>query len=172
MVDALAVDPVTSDVYVVYGVLDQTVDRDRIGIVRFTAGSNGQLIAGTPHFVSGPLHQAALPGVAVARDSRGTVGILYDTADRLDPTTSVPIFSAHLALSRNHGATFTDTVLEEFAFPPNAPSGFGQPRPLGDYQQLKAEGLTFYGVFSGDGQPFGRPFHKIDPIFFKTSVRE
>ena len=170
-VDAVAVDSVSGDVYVVYGVLDQTVDRDRIGIVRFTAGPNGGLIAGAPHFVSGTLHQAALPAVAIAHDSRGTVGVLYDTADTLDPTGSLPIFSVHLALSRNHGASFTDAVLEEFTFPTNAPSGFGQPRPLGDYQQLKAEGLTFYGVFSGDGQPFGRPFHKIDPIFFKTSVR-
>jgi hypothetical protein len=67
------------------------------------------------------------------------VGVLYDSADRLDPTTSVSILSVHLALSRNnHGAAFTDTVLEEFAFPSNAPSGFGEPWPLGDYQQFKA----------------------------------
>jgi hypothetical protein len=171
-VDALAVDSETGDVYVVYGILDQTVDRDRIGIVRLTAGSNGDLTMGTPHFVSGPKHQSALPAVAVAHDRRGTVGVLYDTADGLDPATSLPLFSAHLALSQNHGATFTDTVLQQFLFPANAPSGPGQPRPLGDYQQLKTEGRTFYGVFSGDGQPFGRPFQKIDPIFFKTSVRE
>jgi len=53
-------------------------------------------------------------------------------------------------------------------FPENAPSGNAGPRPLGDYQQLKSLGNTFYGVFSGDGQRFGRPFHKIDPIFVKV----
>ncbi len=42
--------------------------------------------------------------------------------------------------------------------------------PSGDYQQLKSFGNTFYGVFSGDGQPFGRPFHKLDPIFIRTSL--
>ena len=53
-------------------------------------------------------------------------------------------------------------------FPENAPSGNAGPRPLGDYQQLKSLGNTFYGVFSGDGQRFGRPFHKIDPISVKV----
>lgn len=35
----------------------------------------------------------------------------------------------------------------------------GNPRQriLGDYQQLKAWGNTFCGVFAGNGVPFGRP---------------
>jgi hypothetical protein len=62
--------------------------------------------------------------------------------------------------------------MQTFLFPENAPNGaLGGPRPLGDYQQLKALGETFYGVYSGDGLPFGRPFQKIDPIFFKTSIK-
>jgi hypothetical protein len=170
-VDALAVDSSTGAVYVVYGDFDQSVGRDRISIVQLTVGQNGELTAGTPHFVSDTMHQSALPAVAVARNHKGTVAVLYDTADRLDPETLRPYFSVHLALSQDHGATFTDTKLQEFLFPPITSGGFGGPRPLGDFQQLKAEGRTFYGVFSGDGEPFGRPFHKIDPIFFKTSVK-
>ncbi len=41
-------------------------------------------------------------------------------------------------------------------------------RVLGDYQQVKASGTTFYGVFTGNGVPFGRPFANHDPIFFKV----
>lgn len=43
---------------------------------------------------------------------------------------------------------------------------------LGDYEQLKAVGTTFFGVFPGNGVPFGRPFANIDPIFFKTTVSQ
>ena len=132
------------------------------------------MTVGPSYFVSGTQHQSALPAVAVADDDAGTVAVLYDTADGLDPQTgSRPFFSVHLALSHDRGKTFKDTVMQTFLFPENAPpGGSGGPRPLGDYQQLKALGRTFYGVFAGDGKPFGRPFQKIDPIFFKTSVKE
>ena len=36
--------------------------------------------------------------------------------------------------------------------------------------QMKAVANTFYGVFPGNGVPFGRPFSNIDPIFFKATV--
>jgi hypothetical protein len=173
-VDALAVDPNTGDVYVVYGNFDQSAGRDRISIVRITGNGQNGVTVGKSYFVSGTQHQSALPAVAVAEGDDGAVGVLYDTADGLDPETgSRPFFSVHLAISRNHGQTFQDTVMQTFLFPKNAPnSSLGGPRPLGDYQQLKALGETFYGVYSGDGQPFGRPFQKIDPIFFKTSIRK
>jgi hypothetical protein len=170
-VDALAVDSHTGDVYVVYGNFDQSVGRDRISIVRLTGNGKNGMIVGKSFFVSGTQHQSALPAVAVAED--GAVGVLYDTADGLDPESSRPFFSVHLAITHNHGRTFQDTVMQTFLFPENAPNGgFGGPRPLGDYQQLKALGETFYGVYSGDGLPFGRPFPKIDPIFFKTSIKK
>jgi hypothetical protein len=167
-IGALAVDPSSGDVYVVYGRFDEEVGRDRIGIVRVADRGDGSMEPGLAHFVSGPEHQSALPAVAVTEN--GAVGVLYDTADRLDKETSRPFFSVHLAVSGDHGANFHTVVLQEFLFPENAPRGNAGPRPLGDYQQLKSLGNTFYGVFSGDGQPFGRPFHKIDPIFVKVSV--
>jgi hypothetical protein len=170
-VDALAVDSATGDVYVAYGNFDEAAGRDRISIVRLTDGGNGRVKPGPSHFVSGPEHQSALPSIAVAEDENGTVGVLYDTADGLDEETLRPFFSVHFAISEDHGVSFHTVVLQKFLFPENAPSGVLGPRPLGDYQQLKSLGKTFYGVFSGDGQPFGRPFHKIDPIFVKTSVR-
>jgi hypothetical protein len=170
-VDAIAVDSTSGDVYVVYGKFDETVGRDRIAIVRLSDNGEGEMVPGPSYFVSGTKHQSALPAVAVARDQQGTVAVLYDTADRLDPETGRPYFSVHLAISPDRGVSFQRVVLQTFLFPENAPPtmGFG-PRPLGDYQQLKSLGKNFYGVFAGDGGPFGRPFHKIDPIFVKTSV--
>jgi len=41
-------------------------------------------------------------------------------------------------------------------------------RVLGDYNQVKAAGNTFFGVFTGNGVPLGRPFANHDPIFFKV----
>jgi hypothetical protein len=49
-------------------------------------------------------------------------------------------------------------------------NGDPRQRVLGDYMQLKAVGNTFYGAFTGNGVPFGRPFANHDPIFFRTSV--
>jgi hypothetical protein len=169
-IDALAVDPNTGDVYVVFGDYDEAANRDRIGIVRLTRQADGSLQAGPSHFVSGPEHMAALPAVAVAHNAAGSVAVLYDTADALDENLK-PYLSVHLAVSQDHGATFQTTLLQTFLFPDNAPPCCDGARPLGDYQQLKSQGATFYGVYAGDGQPFGRPFHKIDPIFVKTSVR-
>ena len=170
-IDALAVDPRTGDVYVVFGEYDASVNRDRIAIVELTKQADGSLQVGTSHYVSGTDYQSALPAIAVADNAAGTVAVLYDTADGLDDAGSRPYFSVHLAVSQDHGNTFQTVLLQKFLFPENAPRGGAGPRPLGDYQQLKSLGSTFYGVFAGDGQPFGRPFHKIDPIFIKTSVR-
>jgi hypothetical protein len=41
-------------------------------------------------------------------------------------------------------------------------------RVLGDYMQMKAVGNCFYGAFTGNGAPFGRPVANHDPIFFKV----
>ena len=43
-------------------------------------------------------------------------------------------------------------------------------RVLGDYQQLKANGMAFYGTFTANGIGFGRPFANTDAIFFKASA--
>ena len=168
-IDALAVDSETGDVYVVYGVFDEPADRDRLAIVRLVDRGDGRMEPRSPHFVSGPEHQSALPAVAV--NEKGTVAVLYDTADGLDEDTSRPYFSVHLAASQDHGTSFRRVLLQKFLLPENAQGGTAGPRPLGDYQQLKSFHDAFYGVFAGDGRPFGRPFDKIDPIFVKTSAQ-
>jgi hypothetical protein len=45
-------------------------------------------------------------------------------------------------------------------------NGDPRQRVLGDYMQMKAVGNCFYGSFTGNGVPFGRPFANTDPIFF------
>ena len=112
---------------------------------------------------------AALPSVAVAGD--GTIGVLYDTDDGTNPS-GFPIISAHFARSTDHGVTFTDQVLQTFNSPV-LPSGSNTDRQriLGDYQQLKVLGRTFYGVYSGNRTGFGSTISAIDPIFASISVR-
>ena len=168
-VDHAAVDPTTRDVYVVYGNRDADTGNNRLSIVRLTDDGMGGLNIGPSFFVTCQV-QAALPSVAVTNDSYGTVGVLYDTFDGIDPDSGFPIFSAHLAVSQDRGTTFTDVVLETFLSPAKD-NGNARQRVLGDYQQLKAVGSTFYGVFTGNGVPFGRPFSNTDPIFFRTDAR-
>ncbi len=165
-VDHAAVDPVTGDVYVVYGDRDAETGNNRLSIVRLSDNGAGGLAIGGSFLVTDQV-QAALPSVAVASD--GTVGVLYDTFDGLDDPSGFPVFSAHLALSQDQGMTFSDAVLETFLSPARD-NGNARQRVLGDYQQLKAVGVTFYGVFTGNGVPFGRPFSNTDPIFFRTDA--
>jgi hypothetical protein len=168
-VDTLAVDPKTGAVYVVYGAFDSEAERDQLKIVQVTS-TGGAVEVSSPVLLSPADQQAALPAVAVTEN--GTIGVLYDTADGLVADSDVPTFSAHLAVSHDHGRSFLDTVILHFQSP--IQSTFDV-RILGDYQQLKAVGNTFYGVFSGNGHdlppPFNRKTDAIDPIFFKTTVR-
>jgi hypothetical protein len=113
-IHALAVDPKDGAVYVVYGAFDDEVDRDQLKIVRVTS-DGGNVKIGIPVLVSPARRQAALPAVAVTEN--GTVGVLYDIADGLvedDPDHLFPTFSAHLAVSRDHGQTFFDSVILHF----------------------------------------------------------
>ncbi len=109
--------------------------------------------------------QAAIPSVAVL--SNGTVGVFYYTFDGF--SSGFPIFSAHLALSSNQGVTFSNQVLETFL---SSAMDNGNPRQrvLGDYMQMKAVSNCFFGSFTGNGLPFGRPFSNHDPIFFNVCV--
>ena len=167
-IHSLAVDPQDGAVYVVYGAFDEGDERDQLKIVRVTS-DGGVVNIGVPVLVSPAHRQAALPAVAVTEN--GAVGVLYDTADGLVGDPEVPTISAHLAVSRDHGQTFSDSVILHFRSP--VPD-FGD-RLLGDYQQLKAVGNTFYGVFSANGHDLPRGFNRktnaIDPIFFKTAVQ-
>jgi hypothetical protein len=167
-VDHVTVDPGNSDVYVVFGNRDPKTLNNRLSLVRLTSNGHGGLKIGTPHFVTGQV-QAALPSVAVAKNSNGTVGVLYMVFNGIDSKTHFPTYTAMLATSEDHGVTFTQHKLEKF-LSPAVDNGDQRQRILGDYQQLKAVGNTFYGVFPGNGVPFGRPFSNIDPIFFKTTA--
>ena len=159
-----AVDPTTGDVYYVYGNRDGGTGNNRLAIRRIRDDGAGGVIVGGQSFVTGQV-QAALPSVAVTID--GTVGVFYYTFD--DFSAGFPMFSTHLALSRNQGVTFTDNVLQTF-LSSAADDGNARQRVFGDYVQMKALGCTFYGAFTANGVTFGRPVANHDPIFFRADV--
>ncbi len=158
------VDPTNGDVYYVYGNRDSGTGNNRLAFRRLTSNGMGGLTIGAETFLTGQV-QAALPSVAVA--SNGVLGILYDTYDGMNA--GFPQFTAHLAISTNQGASFTDNVLETF-LSSAADNSDPRQRVLGDYQQMKAVGNVFYGVFTGSGVPFGRATANHDPIFFRANV--
>ncbi|WP_035803876.1 hypothetical protein [Kitasatospora mediocidica] len=94
-------------------------------------------------------------------------GGLRLAADR-NNTSGFPEFSAHLARSTDHGATFADTVLQSYTTKVGT-AGNPNERLFGDYQQLKAVGNTFYGAFIGNlnglTQTTAQP---TDTIFFSV----
>jgi hypothetical protein len=162
-VDHAAVDPTNGDVYFVYG--QDVAGGNQIKIRRLQDNGVGGLSVGAVHNVSSSTN-TALPSVAVLTD--GTIGVLYDSFDG-NTTAGFPKFSAHLARSTDHGVSFSDVVLESFVSPdlPNPTSP--RQRNLGDYQQIKAVGASFFGVFSGNRNGFGSTTSAIDPIFFSTA---
>jgi hypothetical protein len=161
-----AVDPNTGNVYYVYGNRDASTGNNRIAIRRLqpVLGGFNTVLIGEERFVTGQV-QAAIPSVAVA--DNGAVGVFYYTFNGI--VSGFPQFSAHLALSGDGGMTFTDSILETF-LSSAADNGDPRQRVLGDYMQLKAFGNFFYGAFTGNGVPFGRPFSNHDPIFYKQSA--
>ncbi len=166
-VDHVAVDPTNGDVYVVYGEDTAGIGAGNQLIVRrLQDNGSGDLTVGAASTLTSA-SSAALPSIAVASDGR--VAVLYDTYGGWNTTTWYPNFSAHLALSTDHGTTFTDQVLQTFDSPATDNGDAGQ-RVLGDYQQLKASGADFYGVFSGNRSGFGSSTSTIDPIYFTTAV--
>jgi hypothetical protein len=162
-----AVDPNNGDVYFVYGDRDPVSTNNRLSIVRVRDNGHGGMRADLPVFVTDQV-QTALPSVAVAGD--GTVGVLYTQYDGVSPpVTGFPSFSTRLAISNDHARTFSSIPLESF-LSPTKDNGDPRQRPMGDYNQMKALGTTFYGVFTGSGIPFGRSVSNLDPIFFKVQT--
>ncbi|GAA0696830.1 hypothetical protein GCM10010193_59530 [Kitasatospora atroaurantiaca] len=169
-IDHAAVDPTNGDVYVVYG--QDVSGTNQLKIRRLADNGSGGLAIGAASNVSSSTN-SALPSVAVLSD--GTIGVLYDTFDG-DNAAGFPTFSAHLARSTDHGATFSDTVLQSFQSPAKNKTGCtgtdttcARQRVLGDYQQLKAVGTTFYGAFpgaTGGANPTTTPV--IDAMFFSV----
>jgi HYDIN/CFA65/VesB family protein len=160
-----ATDPVTGDLYYVYGNRDPNTNNNRLAIRRLQNNGTGGLTIGAESFVTGQV-QAALPAVAVA--GNGTVGVFYYTFDGIS-SSNFPIYTAHLALSDDHGTTFSDQVILTF-LSSAANDNTCRQRVLGDYMQMKAVNGCFYGAFTGNGVPFGRTVANHDPIFFKTCV--
>ncbi|MGC1321970.1 MAG: hypothetical protein WA849_07300 [Candidatus Udaeobacter sp.] len=163
-VDHATVDPNNGDVYYVYGNRDGGTGNDRLAIRRIQDNGGGGVTVGPENFVTGQV-EAAIPSVAVL--SNGTVGVFYYTFDGLSG--GIPSFSAHLAQSSDHGVTFTDQVLLTF-LSSATDNGDSRQRVLGDYMQMKAVSNCFFGSFTGNGVPFGRPFANHDPIFFNVCV--
>jgi hypothetical protein len=157
-----AVDPNTGDIYYVYGNRDGA-GNNRLAIRRIFGDGMGGLTVGAENFVTGQV-QAAVPSVAVKDD--GTVGVFYYTFDGFS-SDDFPIFTAHLALSDDQGGAFTDISLLTF-LSAATDNGNAKQRVLGDYVQLKAVGNCLYGVFTGNGVPFGRTMAQHDPIFYKV----
>jgi len=166
-VDHAAVDPTNGDVYYAYGNRDAGTGNDRLAIRRIQDNGGGGVTVGPEHFVTGQV-EAAIPSVAVA--SNGIVGVFYYTFDGLSPD-GFPTFSAHLAQSSDQGVTFSDQVLLTF-LSSAMDNGDARQRVLGDYMQMKAVDTCFFGAFTGNGVPFGRPFANHDPIFFRVCVGE
>lgn len=161
-IDHAAVDPGNGDVYVVYGA--DVSGGNQIRIRRLQANGSGGLAVGGANNVSTST-DSAMPSVAVL--ANGTIGVLYDSFDG-NTSTGVPTFSAHLARSTNHGTSFTDTVLQTFQSPALPDSTQARQRVLGDFQQIKAVGNSFFGVYSGNRNGFGSTTSVIDPIFFSV----
>ena len=166
-VDHAAVDPNNGDVYYVYGNRDAGTGNDRLAIRRIQDDGAGGVTVGAENFVTGQV-EAAIPSVAVA--SNGIVGVFYYTFDGLSPD-NFPTFSAHLAQSSDQSVTFSDQVLLTF-LSSAMDNGNSRQRVLGDYMQMKAVDTCFFGAFTGNGVPFGRPFANHDPIFFRVCVGE
>jgi len=166
-VDHAAVDPNNGDVYYVYGNRDAGTGNDRLAIRRIQDNGGGGVTVGPENFVTGQV-EAAIPSVAVA--SNGIVGVFYYSFDGLSPG-GIPTFTAHLAQTSDQGVTFSDQALLTF-LSSATDNGNNRQRVLGDYMQMKAVDTCFYGAFTGNGVPFGRPFANHDPIFFRVCVGE
>jgi hypothetical protein len=167
-----AVDPMRGDVYYVYGNREPSTGSNRLAICRIRPQGADSVVVGPERFVTSEvgLVQAAIPSVAVG--SNGTVGVFYYTSDGFS-SDGYPIFSGHPSISTDRGLTFSDRVLETFLSSAKGSGNlFDDQRVLGDYMQMKAVKNTFYGAFTGNGVPFGRPFANHDPIFFRVRIGE
>ncbi len=55
--------------------------------------------------------------MAIAKNSKGTIGILYVVYNGVDQKTGFPTYAAKLAISDDRGVTFTTHQLEKFLSP-------------------------------------------------------
>ena len=166
-VDHAAVDPKTGDVVYVYGNRDPVTGNNRLAMRRLTSNGAGGLNIGPELFVTGQV-QAAIPSVAITTNR--TIGVFFYTCDGTS-LSGFPIITAHFSTSTDLGATFFDNTLESF-LSPAIDNGDPRQRVLGDYQQVKAIGNTFFGGFAGNRVGFypASPLSITDPVFFKVLI--
>jgi hypothetical protein len=162
--EAVAVDPGNGDLFYVYHARDGVTGNNRLAVARLTADGSGGLTVAQSTFLTG-LVQAALPTVAVAEN--GAVGVLYDVYNGI--VSGFPQYATHFATSIDHGVTWSDQTLVTF-LSPATDNGNRRQRVLGDYQQVKAVGNTFYAAFPANGAAFGRSTSNIDPVFYKVAA--
>jgi hypothetical protein len=167
-VDHAAVDPKTGDVVYVYGNRDPVTGNNRLAMRRLTPNSTAGLTIGPQIFITGQV-QAAIPSVAITENR--TIGVFYYTCDGTSPS-GFPIITAHFSTSTDLGNSFFDNTLESFVSPAKD-NGNSRQRVLGDFQQVKAVGNTFFGGFAGNRIGFYplSPFSITDPIFFKVETK-
>ena len=160
----LAVDPVTGDAYVVYACGDETGGDNPLCLVRMhdDGSGTGTMTIDPPQTIT--TEHSALPSIAIATNR--VIGVLYQTFDGFSGD-GFPVYSAHLSVSDDQGATWSDRTLLT-SVSPVTDNGNNRQRVLGDYQEIVAVGRTFYGTFTGNGVAFGRTVSNMDPIFFKT----
>ncbi len=166
-VDHAAVDPKTGDVVYVYGRRDPVTGNNRLAMRRLTSNGAGGLNIGPELFVTGQV-QAAIPSVAITTNR--TIGVFFYTCDGTS-FSGFPIITAHFSTSTDLGNNFFDNTLESF-LSPAIDNGDSRQRVLGDYQQVKAIGNTFFGGFAGNRFGFhpAWPLSITDPVFFKVQI--
>jgi hypothetical protein len=152
----IAVDPSDGDVFAAY----VSQDASTFGQI-YVARSTDQGLNWTSTRVTDGTHHSAYPEIAVT--SAGVVGVLYIDYDDSGANT---IFRHRFAFSTNNGATWTDQILQSMN--PGTLAGAGDCFLWGDYEDVTANGNTFYGVFTG--QSIGRTTAQLDPIFFKVPI--
>lgn len=157
--DAITVDPVTGNAWIVYGARGTQIGVDRLFLVPVTK-SGTSLTVGTARAISPSTTGSYLPSVAVLPN--GEVAVLFVTL-------SGSTFSWMLVQTTDGGATLAkSTTLTSFTSP-FANDGTSNQRILGDYVQLRAVGCEFYGAFPARGAGVNS-VNSIDPYFLRATA--
>jgi sugar lactone lactonase YvrE len=161
---ALAVDPRDGSAYVIYG-LDTSGSGYRDGLaVRHITLSGTTAVVGPQHVIAQGV-STQLPAAAV--NSAGRLAVLFDEYRNPSQAHSIDVVAA---VSADGGATFNHSAVSTFTLTGSHPTPDG--RPLGDYQQLRAVGATFYGAFAAARNGFDKASplaDRIDPAFISFS---
>jgi len=164
-ITAIAVDPNTEVVYAAYGLQDPGSGVNKIRVRKLMPNGAGGYNLGGPQTIVFSNIEQALPAIAVLPS--GEAGLMFTTF-------SGTTYQVRFQQSADGFATLSSTsfpnTFTNFAPPsPLAPSGNlnDRQRILGDYEQIKAAGNTYYGTFAARGSA-GLNQQSVDPYFFKA----